>query len=115
MADPPADIAADLRRPCHGDLHPGQLLFDAGHRLSGILDWDEACIGDPAFDLQPVFRLLPAAARPTFWAAYGADDAAERARHIALSTSLALLAQGVAEGDAALEADAAGSLARALA
>lgn len=115
MADPPADLAPDLRRPCHGDLHPGQLLFDADHRLSGILDWDEACIGDPAFDLQLVYSLLPAAARSAFWAAYGADDAAGRARHIALSTSLALLAQGVAEGDAALEADAGGSVARALA
>jgi aminoglycoside phosphotransferase (APT) family kinase protein len=119
MAEPGPDLTAAMRRPCHGDLHPGQLLFDQQHRLVGILDWDEICIGDPAFDLQLVYSLLPASARQAFWSTYGAHPGdpglPKRARHIALSTSLALLAQGVAEGDAALEADAGESVGRALA
>jgi macrolide phosphotransferase len=34
----------------HGDLHPGHLLVDDGGRLTGILDWTEAHVGDPASD-----------------------------------------------------------------
>ena len=35
----------------HGDLHPGHLLVDAEHRLTGVLDWTEAQVGDPTLDL----------------------------------------------------------------
>ncbi|HVK76644.1 MAG TPA: macrolide 2'-phosphotransferase [Kofleriaceae bacterium] len=35
----------------HGDLHPGHLLLDDGGRLTGVLDWTEAHIGDPSIDL----------------------------------------------------------------
>ncbi|WP_437916182.1 macrolide 2'-phosphotransferase [Sorangium sp. So ce302] len=34
----------------HGDLHPGHMLLDEGGRLTGILDWTEAHIGDPSVD-----------------------------------------------------------------
>ncbi|WP_437736882.1 macrolide 2'-phosphotransferase [Sorangium sp. So ce1335] len=34
----------------HGDLHPGHMLLDEGGRLTGILDWTEAHIGDPSTD-----------------------------------------------------------------
>jgi aminoglycoside phosphotransferase (APT) family kinase protein len=35
----------------HSDLKPAHVLFDhsSGH-LSGILDWGDACLGDPDFD-----------------------------------------------------------------
>ncbi|TXD36528.1 GTPase HflX [Lujinxingia vulgaris] len=35
----------------HGDLHPGHLLLDERGQLSGIIDWSEAHLGDPAIDL----------------------------------------------------------------
>jgi aminoglycoside phosphotransferase (APT) family kinase protein len=35
----------------HGDLHPGHMLLDASGRLTGILDWTEARVSDPAIDL----------------------------------------------------------------
>ncbi|WP_437801804.1 macrolide 2'-phosphotransferase [Sorangium sp. So ce693] len=34
----------------HGDLHPGHMLVDEGGRLTGILDWTEAHLGDPSGD-----------------------------------------------------------------
>ena len=34
----------------HGDLHPGHLLLDERQRLTGILDWTEACVSDPGID-----------------------------------------------------------------
>jgi aminoglycoside phosphotransferase (APT) family kinase protein len=39
----------------HGDLHPGHLLLDERGRLTGILDWTEACVGDPATDVAMFF------------------------------------------------------------
>jgi aminoglycoside phosphotransferase (APT) family kinase protein len=35
----------------HGDLHPGHLLLDEQGRISGVLDWTEAAVGDPGLDL----------------------------------------------------------------
>ncbi|MRG93080.1 macrolide 2'-phosphotransferase [Polyangium spumosum] len=35
----------------HGDLHPGHLLLDEDGRVTGILDWTEAHLGDPSIDL----------------------------------------------------------------
>lgn len=34
----------------HGDFWPGNLLWREG-RLSGIIDWEDACLGDPLADL----------------------------------------------------------------
>ena len=40
----------------HGDLHPGHLLLTEGGRLTGVLDWTEAQIGDPSTDLAMMHR-----------------------------------------------------------
>ena len=34
----------------HGDLHPGHLLVDDDGRVTGIIDWTEAEVSDPAID-----------------------------------------------------------------
>jgi aminoglycoside phosphotransferase (APT) family kinase protein len=39
----------------HGDLRPGNFLY-AGARISGILDWEMAHVGDPAEDLAWIYR-----------------------------------------------------------
>lgn len=35
----------------HGDLHPGHMLLDAEGRMTGVLDWSEACVTDPSIDV----------------------------------------------------------------
>lgn len=37
----------------HGDFGPHNLLWD-GNRISGLVDLDHACFGDPAIDLAPL-------------------------------------------------------------
>ncbi len=72
----------------HGDLSPGNaLLTDA--RLSGVIDFGCAGVGDPTVDLIVAWNLLPADARDVFRAALGIDDATwARGRGWALSISL---------------------------
>ncbi|WP_196465340.1 aminoglycoside phosphotransferase family protein [Streptomyces spinoverrucosus] len=72
----------------HGDLSPGNVLVSEG-RLTGVIDFGVAGVGDPAVDLIVAWNLLPAGARETFRQAVGADDAEwARGRAWALSISL---------------------------
>lgn len=58
-------------------------------RLSAVIDFGVAGVGDPAVDLIVAWNLLPAPARGAFRAAVGADDAEwARGRGWALSISL---------------------------
>ncbi len=42
----------------HGDLHPRNVLMQAG-KLSAVIDWGDMCAGDPATDLAALWLLLP--------------------------------------------------------
>jgi len=110
MAAPPPECTPSERRVVHGDLHAGQVLFDRDHTLVGVIDWDSLALGDPAFDLIMASSFIPPSARSEFWNAYGDRAAEARARHLALSYGLAILAQGVATGDGAIRDEAALSL-----
>jgi len=57
----------------HGDLLPGNILIDEG-RLSGIIDWGGAGVGDPASEAMLAWA-LPSDARRTYRKALGFDDA----------------------------------------
>jgi len=35
---------------CHGDLKAAHILVDAG-RLAGVIDWGDAVVGDPLWDI----------------------------------------------------------------
>ncbi|MFF7989640.1 aminoglycoside phosphotransferase family protein [Kitasatospora xanthocidica] len=59
----------------HGDLTPGNLLLNRTGRLAAVIDFALMGVGDPTADLIAAWNLLPAAARPTYRAALGADDA----------------------------------------
>lgn len=41
----------DRKTFCHNDLGEDHLLIDERSRLIGIIDWSDACVGDPARDL----------------------------------------------------------------
>jgi aminoglycoside phosphotransferase (APT) family kinase protein len=75
----------------HADLMPGNLLVRDG-RLSGVIDFPTAGVGDPATDLIVAWNLLPAEVRPGFRAALHVDDATWlRGRAKALSIAVIAL------------------------
>ncbi|GAA1525456.1 aminoglycoside phosphotransferase family protein [Dactylosporangium maewongense] len=75
----------------HGDLHAGNVLA-AGGRVSAVIDFGCAGVGDPACDVMPAWTLLTAEHRDTFRDAVGADDAMwERARGWVLCMGLVAL------------------------
>jgi aminoglycoside phosphotransferase (APT) family kinase protein len=57
----------------HGDLLPSNLLVRDG-RLSAVLDFSCAGVGDPACDLMPAWTVLTPGTRELFRAEVGADD-----------------------------------------
>ncbi|MBH5318420.1 macrolide 2'-phosphotransferase [Paenibacillus sp. GSMTC-2017] len=42
----------------HGDLHPGHILVDSYGRVTGLLDWTEAEVADPATDFAIYYALF---------------------------------------------------------
>ena len=72
----------------HGDMLPGNLLFQHG-RLSGIIDFGALSVGDPACDLMIAWNLFTGQSRHSFRAALAIDDATwARGRGWALSQAL---------------------------
>lgn len=75
----------------HGDLEGNCLV--TGGRLSGLVDWGSACIGDPAVDVQVVWSpLCPEPSGERFLELVEADDATiARARGAAVNQACAAL------------------------
>jgi aminoglycoside phosphotransferase (APT) family kinase protein len=72
----------------HADLMPGNLLTRNG-RLTAVIDFECAGLGDPSQDLIVAWMLLPAGVRPVFRRVVGVDDATWlRGRARALSMAL---------------------------
>ena len=72
----------------HGDLSPGNVLVADG-RLTAVIDFGGAGVGDPTVDLVVAWNLLPPDARSTFRAALDVDDDTwERGRAWAMSIAL---------------------------
>ncbi len=79
----------------HGDLYFAHLLLEDG-QLSGVIDWGDMHIGDPANDLAIAFQYFPASARPSFFQWYGpsSNDLLLRARLWAAYSSVILIWYG---------------------
>jgi len=76
----------------HGDLDVRNWLVRDG-RISGVIDWGSAGIGDPACDVMVAWKLHASAARDAFREALPTDDATwERARGWVVFQSVAVLA-----------------------
>jgi aminoglycoside phosphotransferase (APT) family kinase protein len=75
----------------HGDIEGNCLLADG--RLSGIVDWGSACVGDPAVDIQVVWTdLFTEESRLAFLEALEVDDATiARSRGAAIQQACAAL------------------------
>ena len=95
-------------RLCHGDLHACHLLVDASGVPSGVIDWGDVHLGNPAVDLAIGLGFLPPAGRQPFLEAYGPVDhrAWEFARLRALFYAVGILLYGHDVGDAAMAREA---------
>jgi aminoglycoside phosphotransferase (APT) family kinase protein len=72
----------------HGDMLPGNLLFERG-RLKAVIDFGALGVGDPACDLMIAWNLFPDESRDILRTALAVDDAAwARGRGWALSQAL---------------------------
>lgn len=63
----------------HGDLHPGNTLFqadEAGCTLQGVIDWERAGVGDPVAEWATPLLLLPPPALAWVLRGYGVARAA---------------------------------------
>jgi len=75
----------------HGDVMPANLL-QTGGRLSAVIDWEAAGIGDPAVDLMVAWNTFSAAGRKVLRESLELDDATwARGRGWALCTGLVAL------------------------
>jgi aminoglycoside phosphotransferase (APT) family kinase protein len=82
----------------HGDLHPANILVDAGI-ISAVIDFGDITAGDPAADLGVAWMLLPAGCHSLFRSAYAdvsqhgaGKDLWARAEGWALALALVFLA-----------------------
>jgi len=84
----------------HGDMALGNLLLTDG-RLSGVIDFGQLAVGDPACDLAIAWTLLRGESRTVFRSVLGLDSATwHRGRAWALWKAL-ILAAGMSKTDGA--------------
>ena len=64
LAEELAETPRHSGRPCwvHGDLYARHLLLDETRLPSGVIDWGDVHLGDPALDLSVAISFLPPAA-----------------------------------------------------
>jgi len=86
----------------HGDLDMRNWLVRDG-RISGVIDWGQMGVGDPACDVMVAWKLHSPAARDAFRAALPTDDATwVRAKGWVLAQAVAILAYYTPENNPVL-------------
>jgi aminoglycoside phosphotransferase (APT) family kinase protein len=93
----------EARAVAHGDLHFRHLLVD-GRAASGVIDWGDLCLADPAIDLPLLWSFVPPQHRAAFLDAYGPVDEAQllRARVLSIQLCTVLAHYGHSESQAEL-------------
>lgn len=102
----------------HGDLGPEHVLVDGWGRFTGIIDWEDAAVGDPAIDFAGLWGRLGATAARAVLAAYGRGGERAFERRVQAYAWIAVvhdLLHAVAAGDRDATARAAAALRRRLA
>jgi aminoglycoside phosphotransferase (APT) family kinase protein len=102
----------------HGDLHLRHLMVGADGRATGVIDWGDCCLADPALDLSLAYGAFSGPARAALLTAYGlpVDEERElRARLLAVMLCAALADYADLEGHPALLVESLAGLARAVA
>lgn len=98
--------------PVHGDFYFRHILIGADRKISGIIDWGDAHLGNPAIDISIAWGFLPPEGRAPFREAYGeiAPATWRLARFRALYMAALLLVYGQDVGDTFVTAEALVSL-----
>jgi len=95
-------MAGRLRVVAHGDLDGRHVLVD-GAAPTGVIDWGDVHLGDPATDLALAWSALAGDARAAFWEAYGevpgGDDTRALARFRAVHVALHVITWATDIGD----------------
>jgi aminoglycoside phosphotransferase (APT) family kinase protein len=96
-AEPPAATTSLVL--CHADLGAEHLLSD-GRTLTGVIDWSDASLTDPAIDFARIYRDFgPAALEATLEAYGGLPGAFSRIRFFARCAALEDIEWGRTTGD----------------
>ena len=101
----------------HGDFHLRHVLVGTDGSPTGVIDWGDACLADPALDLSFGYGALSGSARQAFFTAYGGQPDPERelrARVLAACLCAVLAEYATTEHRPALLAESLAGLARAL-
>jgi aminoglycoside phosphotransferase (APT) family kinase protein len=119
----PGDQAGEADAPgdgplvvSHGDFHVRHLLVDGG-AATGVIDWGDLCIADPAVDLSIAYLGFAGPARADLLAAYGRPVTARRelaARTCAISIGVSLAEYAADEDRSVLLAESLAGLHRAV-
>ncbi|CAM3931387.1 macrolide 2'-phosphotransferase [Alkalicoccus chagannorensis] len=68
------DLWPDYAGLLHGDLHPGHILIDDTSRVTGLIDWTEAAVGDVSPDFLTHYLLFGEEALDDLITAYEQAD-----------------------------------------
>lgn len=101
----------------HGDLHVRHLLVDQDGSATGIIDWGDLCLADPAVDLSIAYFGFAGKARADLLSAYGRPVGAERelaARACAVSLAAIQAEYAAADGRPVLLQECVAGLRRAV-
>jgi aminoglycoside phosphotransferase (APT) family kinase protein len=102
----------------HGDLHVRHLLVDRDGSATGVIDWGDLCLADPAVDLSIAYFGFTGKAREDLLSAYGRPVSTERelaARTCAISLAVSLAEYAAADARPLLLQECTAGLGRAVA